>query len=108
MPFGIVSQPLQTWLNGPRPSEHGSAGHMQPLTAGITKANTGLEGISWNILGQTYVPKSLNEQSFSWHATFPPGTIAACFRIVTGSASSTSPTVNSVGTFTFFRKEVEL
>ena len=44
---------------------------MQQLTAGITKANTGLEGISWNILGQTYVPKSLNEQSFSWHATFP-------------------------------------
>ena len=44
------------------------------LTAGITKANTGLEGISWNILGQTYVPKSINEHSFSWHATFPPGT----------------------------------
>ena len=44
------------------------------LTAGITKANTGLEGISWNILGQTYVPKSLNEHSFSWHATFPPST----------------------------------
>ena len=44
------------------------------LTAGITKANTGLEGISWNILGQTYVPKSLCESSFSWHATFPPGT----------------------------------
>ena len=30
--------------------------------------------MSWNILGQTYIPKSLNEQSFSWHATFPPGT----------------------------------
>ena len=47
---------------------------MQQLIAGITKANTGLDGIVWNILGQTYVPKSLNEQSFSWHATFPPGT----------------------------------
>ena len=47
---------------------------MQQLSAGITKANTGLDGIAWNILGQTYVPKSLNEQSFSWHATFPPGT----------------------------------
>jgi len=47
---------------------------MQALTAGITKASTGIEGISWNILGQTYVPKSLSEQSFSWHATFPPGT----------------------------------
>ena len=35
---------------------------MQALTAGITKAATGIEGISWNILGQTYVPKSLSEQ----------------------------------------------
>ena len=47
---------------------------MQPLTAGITKTNTGIDGISWNILGQTYVPKSLSESSFSWHAIFPPGT----------------------------------
>src|SRR4051812_6588077 len=52
----------------------GSALVMQPLTAGITKANTGIEGIVWNILGQTYVPKQLSEQSFAWHATFPPGT----------------------------------
>ena len=34
---------------------------MQPLTAGITKTNTGIDGISWNILGQTYVPKSLSK-----------------------------------------------
>lgn len=47
---------------------------MKPLTAGVTKANQGIEGISWNILGQTYVPKSLSEDSFSWHATLPPGT----------------------------------
>ncbi|HWK96432.1 MAG TPA: cupin domain-containing protein [Pseudolabrys sp.] len=47
---------------------------MTTLTAGITKAGTGIEGISWNILGQTYVPKTLSESSFSWHATFPPGT----------------------------------
>jgi quercetin dioxygenase-like cupin family protein len=44
------------------------------LTAGITKASTGIDGIVWNILGQTYVPKSLSESAFSWHATFPPGT----------------------------------
>ena len=31
---------------------------MQQLTAGITKANTGIDGIVWNILGQTYVPKA--------------------------------------------------
>ncbi len=47
---------------------------MKPLTAGVTKANEGIDAISWNILGQTYVPKSLSEDSFSWHATFPPGT----------------------------------
>ena len=47
---------------------------MQPLTAGITKAGTGLDGIVWNILGQTYVPKQLSDNSFAWHATLPPGT----------------------------------
>src|SRR6186997_3548109 len=73
VPFGIVSKPLRTWLNAPRPPEHGSACPMQ-LTAGITKANTGLEGISWNILGQTYVPKSINEQSFPCKPPFPPET----------------------------------
>jgi quercetin dioxygenase-like cupin family protein len=53
----------------------GSNGAMTyAMTPGITKAGTGIDGISWNILGQTYVPKSLNENSFSWHATFPPGT----------------------------------
>ena len=47
---------------------------MQPMTAGITKAGTGIDGIVWSILGQTYVPKQLSESSFSWHATLPPGT----------------------------------
>ena len=42
--------------------------------AGITRANEGMQGISWNILGQTYVPKHVSEHSFSWHATFPPDT----------------------------------
>ena len=45
------------------------------MSAGITKAGEGIEGISWNILGQTYVPKQLCETSFSWHATLPPGTM---------------------------------
>jgi len=47
---------------------------MRTEVAGITRANEGLDGVTWNILGQTYVPKSLTEDSFSWHATFPPGT----------------------------------
>src|SRR3984885_12300310 len=54
--------------------DHGSSRAMQPLTAGITKATTGLDGIVWSILGQTYVPKQLSENSFAWHATLPPGT----------------------------------
>ncbi|WP_284179971.1 cupin domain-containing protein [Rhabdaerophilum sp. SD176] len=44
------------------------------LTPGITRAGEGIDGISWNILGQTYVPKQVCESAFSWHATFPPGT----------------------------------
>ncbi|MDH7796131.1 MULTISPECIES: cupin domain-containing protein [unclassified Beijerinckia] len=43
-------------------------------TADITRANEGLQNIHWNILGQTYVPKSYTQDSFSWHATFPDGT----------------------------------
>ena len=47
---------------------------MKAMTAGVTKANDGLDGLTWNILGQTYVPKQLSENSFSWHALLPPGT----------------------------------
>ena len=47
---------------------------MSSEITGITRANEGIQGISWNILGQTYVPKSNTENSFSWHATLPPGT----------------------------------
>jgi quercetin dioxygenase-like cupin family protein len=47
---------------------------MRTESAGITRANDGLDGIRWNILGQIYVPKHLTEHSFSWHATFPPDT----------------------------------
>ena len=47
---------------------------MKTEIAGITRANEGMQGITWNILGQTYVPKNCTEDSFSWHATFPPGT----------------------------------
>jgi hypothetical protein len=47
---------------------------MKPESAGVTKANTGIDGISWSIMGQTYVPKQLSENSFSWHAVLPAGT----------------------------------
>lgn len=45
-----------------------------PMPPGVTPAGTGIDGITWNILGQTYVPKQVSEHSMSWHATFPPGT----------------------------------
>jgi quercetin dioxygenase-like cupin family protein len=44
------------------------------MTAGITPAGTGIDTISWSILGQTYIPKQVSESSMSWHATLPPGT----------------------------------
>ena len=44
------------------------------MLAGVTQANQGMDHISWNILGQTYVPKQLSESAFSWHATLPVGT----------------------------------
>jgi len=40
----------------------------------ITRAQSGLDGVSWNILGQVYVPKQITEDSFAWHATFPEET----------------------------------
>lgn len=43
-------------------------------TSGVTMTGSGIQGLSWSILGQTYVPKSLSATSMSWHATFPPGT----------------------------------
>ncbi|HEY9057319.1 MAG TPA: cupin domain-containing protein [Aurantimonas sp.] len=47
---------------------------MTIMTAGVTKADEGIDGIRWNILGQTYIPKQHCESSLSWHATFPVGT----------------------------------
>ncbi|RZS84026.1 cupin domain-containing protein [Pigmentiphaga kullae] len=44
---------------------------MRNETPAITRAHTGIDGVSWNILGQVYVPKQMSEDSFSWHATFP-------------------------------------
>jgi len=40
----------------------------------IIKANESFKDISWNVLGQTYVPKQVDETCFAWHATLPVGT----------------------------------
>ncbi len=45
-----------------------------PMTAGVTARGSSVEGLVWNILGQTYVPLQVSESSFAWHATFPAGT----------------------------------
>jgi mannose-6-phosphate isomerase-like protein (cupin superfamily) len=44
---------------------------MTKETPDITRANKSLDSVSWNILGQVYVPKQVSDDSFSWHATFP-------------------------------------
>jgi uncharacterized RmlC-like cupin family protein len=45
-----------------------------PMTAGVTPQGSSIDGISWNILGQTYKPLQVSESSFSWHGLLPPGT----------------------------------
>ncbi len=41
-------------------------------TLGVRAVSEGIDGQSWDILGQTYVPKQVTESSFVWHATLPP------------------------------------
>ncbi len=43
------------------------------MSIGITPSNESVIGTTWDVLGQTYVPKHICESSFSWHATLPPG-----------------------------------
>jgi oxalate decarboxylase/phosphoglucose isomerase-like protein (cupin superfamily) len=45
-----------------------------PETASVIPAAKGFRDLEWKLLGQTYVPKSVSEDCFSWHATFPAGT----------------------------------
>lgn len=44
------------------------------MEKGITPAERGIENISWNVVGQTYVPKLLSPNAFVWHATLPAET----------------------------------
>lgn len=47
---------------------------MRTESPDITRQHAGLDGVSWNILGQVYVPKQATDDSFAWHATFPEET----------------------------------
>jgi quercetin dioxygenase-like cupin family protein len=40
----------------------------------ITTAGTGIDGVTWNILGQTYRPVALTDSAFAFHTLFPNGT----------------------------------
>jgi len=44
------------------------------MEKGVTAASEGLEGMAWNVVGQTYVPKLLSQNAFIWHATLPADT----------------------------------
>lgn len=44
------------------------------MDKGVTKANEGINGQSWNVVGQTYVPKLLSTDAFVWDATLPADT----------------------------------
>lgn len=41
---------------------------------GVTTASEGLDGLSWNVVGQSYTPKLLTDNVFIWHAVIPDGT----------------------------------
>ncbi len=48
---------------------------MTPLSkADVLAADATVDGITWNILGQIYRPKQVTDDSFAWHAEFPPDT----------------------------------
>jgi quercetin dioxygenase-like cupin family protein len=41
------------------------------MKKGVTRSSDGLNDLSWNVVGQTYVPKLHTDESFIWHATVP-------------------------------------
>lgn len=47
---------------------------MTALSAGITAGGEGIEGITWNILGQTYKPVATCDSCFAFDALLPDGT----------------------------------
>jgi branched-chain amino acid transport system substrate-binding protein len=75
-PEGVreLRRPLRQGLHAGQLNNGEGNKAMKSEITGITRANEGMQGISWNILGQTYVPKNCTDHCFSWHATMPPGT----------------------------------
>ncbi len=46
---------------------------MDPET-GITRSGASLNGVVWDVMGQTYKPVQLSDASFAFDTLFPPGT----------------------------------
>jgi quercetin dioxygenase-like cupin family protein len=42
--------------------------------AGITRRGASLDGVVWDVMGQTYKPVQLSDASFAFDTLFPPGT----------------------------------
>jgi 5-methylphenazine-1-carboxylate 1-monooxygenase len=64
--FAIPATPQTTTTRRP--------GMTPPTTPDVMAADASVDGITWNILGQIYTPKQVTEESFAWHAQFPPET----------------------------------
>ena len=47
---------------------------MATVQSGVMTAEAGMDGIAWDVLGQSYQPKLHTADLFLWHATLPPGT----------------------------------
>lgn len=46
---------------------------MTKLEKGITENGTGYNGVTWNVLGQTYYPKAVGETTFAFETNSEPG-----------------------------------
>lgn len=44
------------------------------MERGVIAGGSGLQGRKWNVVGHTYTPKLLSDNTFVWHAVIPDGT----------------------------------
>lgn len=40
----------------------------------VERTPIGLDGVTWNVLGQVYLPKEITDERFVWYAVFPEET----------------------------------
>ena len=75
VPFGIVSMPLRDMVEWLAATRRGESGSMQQLNAGITKANTGLDGIPGTFSARPTCP---NRSTSSRSPGTPPSARHLC------------------------------